>query len=247
MPVAQASRDNRRCVHCGGTFVKEPGHARSKTDDHVFPSSWFPDSTPETVQRWTVPSHLECNNKIGSLEKDLFIRLSFCTDPRKIEASGLSKKALAALGIGVSGLSPREERHRLALKSKLLKQINPTWKSEVLLPGLGAHPGFPEELQASIEIPHDTLLAVAKKIVRGCEYKMNNERIIDPPYELSIFFVEEEEVPDVLKALAPLGPVNLGPGFRIQRGGAIEDPSVALYRISIWDKLKFFAAILPQE
>src|ERR1700726_2850234 len=134
-----------RCIHCGGTFVNKPKDPLCRTEDHVFPTSWFPDSTPASVQRWTVPSHLKRNNDLGAMEKDLFIRLSFCTDPRKLEASGLSKKALAALGMGVSGLTPREQKHRFALRAKLLKQINPNLEGSVLLPGLGSHPGFPEE------------------------------------------------------------------------------------------------------
>lgn len=181
------------------------------------------------------------------MEKDLFIRLSFCTDPRKLEASGLSKKALAALGIGVSGLTPREQKHRFALRAKLLKQINPNLEGSVLLPGLGPHPGFPEELQAKIEIPHAGLLAVTEKIVRGCEYKLNERRIVDPPYKISIHFAEEAEVPEVIRLVAQLGRVDLGPGFRIQRGTAQDDPNSSIYRITIWDALKFFAAILPPE
>jgi len=242
------SKTPSRCVHCGKPFVDMPKDPMSRSDDHVFPTSWFPDSTPETVQRWTVPSHLKCNNDLGTLESDLFIRLAFCTDRRKIEASGLSQKALAALGIGVSGLTPKEERHRLARKAKLLKQINPKgWSGLNVLPGLGPHKGFPYQLHQSIEIPPASLLAVTEKIVRGCEYKMNGDRIIDPPYEVSVHFVEEQEVPDIIRTFAPLGPLTLGPGFWIQRAAVQDDPLSALYRISIWDTLKFFAAILPTE
>ena len=241
------SVSDERCIHCGVAFVRKAGDPLSKSNDHVFPTSWFPDSTPTTVQRWTVPSHLKCNNDLGALEKDLFLRLSFCTDSRKMEASGLSKRALAALGIGVSGLNEREQKHRSALRAKLLKQINPGWKDSVIVPGLGPHTGFPEEGQSSIEIPSDSLHAVAEKIVRGCEYKMGGGRIVDPPYEVSIHFAEESEVPDVLRLLAPLGPENLGPGFRIQRGVAKDDPKTAIYRIGIWDKVKFFAFIIPPD
>jgi hypothetical protein len=243
----KSERAKERCIHCGGAFVDKAQDPLSRSDDHVFPTSWFPDSTPTTVQRWTVPSHLKCNNDLGVLEKDIFIRLSFCTDPRTIEASGLSKKALAALGIGVSGLSPKELKHRLALRAKLFKQISSRQGDSVILPGLGPHVGFPKESQFSIEIPQHGLLEVAKKIVRGCEYKMGEGRIVDPPYEVSVYLAEESEVPDVLQMLAPLGSVTLGPGFQIQRGAAQDDTQSSIYRVAIWNRWKFFGAILPSD
>jgi hypothetical protein len=65
-----------------------------------------------------------------------------------------------------------------------------------MLPRAGLHPGFPEEKQLQISIPATTLYAVAKKMVRGCEYVLVN-RNIEKPYELAIYFVHERNVPAV--------------------------------------------------
>ncbi len=70
-----------------------------------------------------------------------------------------------------------------------------------------------------MSIPVDLLYAVAKKIVRGCEYWLADGRIIDPPYEIEALVVQD--VPeDIQGALGPFGPVSLGPGFRVRRAGA---------------------------
>jgi 5-methylcytosine-specific restriction endonuclease McrA len=87
-----------RCVHC----LRETD---ATTKDHVFPSSWYPDSTPETVQRWTVPSCTDCNTFLGKLETDLLVRLALCLEPASASAAGISSKALRSLGLDVDDLN----------------------------------------------------------------------------------------------------------------------------------------------
>ena len=48
------------------------------TKDHVFPSSWYPDTTADDVQRWTA-----CNGHFGELEKKLLVFLAYCINPTK--------------------------------------------------------------------------------------------------------------------------------------------------------------------
>jgi hypothetical protein len=60
---------------------------------------------------------------------------------------------------------------------------------------------------------------------------------------VKIYFVYDADVPDVIRIFAPLGPVHLGPGFRVRRAAAHDEPLAALYEIVLWDTLKFFGAI----
>src|SRR5882757_1903236 len=76
----------KRCVHCLRLKVSE--------DDHVFAFSWYPDTTPTTVQRWTAPSCPRCNRTFGELETDLLARLIGCVDPKAEAASGLHANVL---------------------------------------------------------------------------------------------------------------------------------------------------------
>ena len=231
-----------RCVHCYRVLKK-------KTKDHVFPSSWYPENTPENVQRWTVPSCRECNEKFGEMEKEVFIRAALCVGPVKGEAEGLSRRALESLGVEASGISVEEQRHRQALKVKIAKQIKPHVPGTEHFPGLGPHEGFPEDEQHEIRIPAEQMKEVAGKIVRGCEYVLAKRRIIEDPYTLEIYFADGEKVGDVIELFEKFGPgpVHVGPGFQVRRAVAHDDPNAVLYKIDIWGTWAIYASILAER
>lgn len=79
-----------RCVHC---LQK----VDNLTRDHVFPSAWYPDNTPENVQRWTIPSCKKCNEEYGRLEEDLLLRLGMCISPEDAKSSGITDKVLRSI------------------------------------------------------------------------------------------------------------------------------------------------------
>src|SRR5712664_1013637 len=108
-PKIKRPKSDGRCVHCG----KNP---EKLTKDHVFPDSWYPESTPRTVQHWTVPACLPCNGELGLVEKEVFVRLGLCVNPQKVAATGISKRVIRSLGIGAEGLDEDEKRIRSALK-----------------------------------------------------------------------------------------------------------------------------------
>jgi hypothetical protein len=233
-----------KCVHCLAKLNRP-------TRDHVFPSSWYPDNTPREVQRWTVPSCTRCNGTLGKIEKEMFVRLALCADPRKAEASGMSKSALKSLGIGVALLDPTEKAHRVALlkkifaKAKLFKDLG-----EVpLLPGLGLHGGFPAGGQLAITIHDDILRRASEKIVRRCEYKLNNGAYVDEPLEVKIYFVHDQGSEDLTALFDRLPATRLGPGFEVRRGQSPPEEGIhiVLYRIAIWGTLKIYATIADER
>lgn len=236
-----SKQDSTRCVHCGEPVAKA-------TRDHVFPDSWYPETTPEEIHRWTAPSCSVCNNKLGSMENKVFSRLAMCVDPRKAEAAGLSAKVMRSLGIGVKGLGAKEAEHRQRQKLGMLGAIKPYCVGTETLPGLGPHPESIESEQLRIAIPADLLHEVAKKIVRGCEYVLAG-RIVENPYGIGIYFVHERGVPDQL-VRAFQGPsastTNLGPGFSVARVAAKDEPNAVVYKIIVWGSLVIHAAILTQ-
>jgi hypothetical protein len=140
-------KSDGRCIHCREVLIK-------RTKDHVFPSSWYPDSTPPTVQRWTAPSCERCNGEFGEMEKELFVRLALCVDPRKPAAQGLSERAVRSFGVDVQGISEEERRHREALRDKIRGEMKP-YTPDIephILPGLGPHPELPAGEQIRIDI-----------------------------------------------------------------------------------------------
>ena len=177
------------------------------------------------------------------------MRLGLCVDPHKTAALGLSQRVKESFGIGVSGLSPKEQKIRNALWDKIrgeMKPYNPDVDAH-LIPGLGLHPGFSPESQSQIQIPAEQLRTVGKKIVRGCEYWLSNGRIVDAPYELSIHIIRAEDIPHIIQLFEQFGPEFLGPGCRIRRAGPKDDPGIALYEIVIWDSWTLYAHILPPD
>jgi hypothetical protein len=236
-PPIKRPRSHGPCVHCGGV---------ASTKDHVFPDSWYPESTPGNVQRWTVPSCEKCNRDLGLVEKEVFVRLGLCVNPEKAAATGISNRVIRSFGIGAQGLDEDEARIRAALREEVLKGAKP-YSEEAkphLLPGIGPHPEAPAEQQFQINIPADKLYAVARKIIRGCEYWFSNGRIVDSPYQIEIFFAHQAHVPDVVRMFSRFDSFHFGPGFRVRRGAAHDEPLSAIYEVVIWDSLIFYATIL---
>ena len=244
-PTARIRRPKSggRCIHCRKRLAKP-------TKDHVFPSSWYPDNTPKDVERWTAPSCGACNEEFGRLEKDLLVFFVCCMDPTKPATKGLYQRVRRTMGIGVSSLRDEEMLHRAARRRRLLNEAQP-YSPDMLphiIPGLGPHPEAPLSLQRQLTMEAETVHAVIRKIVRGCEYWLASGRIVEPPYEITILFPTDtpEFVNRVMAAFA-MGPVHLGPGLRIRRGGAHDDPLCALYELKIWETMTVYASILPSE
>jgi hypothetical protein len=239
--IVKRPKGDGRCIHCRETLIET-------TRDHVFPSSWYPDTTPGEVQRWTAPSCRRCNGEFGRLEEELLIFLACCIDPTKEAASGLYARVRRTLGIGVEGLTDEEKGRREARRRKLLSDAQPI-SAEVLphiIPGLGPHPEAPLSSQRQLLIDAEIIHAVVKKIVRGCEYWLGGGRIVEASYEAEVFFPTEipEAVAKIMATFA-FGPVHLGPGLQIRRAGAQDDPLTAIYELVMWETLTVYASILP--
>ena len=225
-----------RCVHCLRYVAKT-------TADHVFPSSWYPDTTPSTVQRWTVPVCMDCNNKHGQLENDLLTRLMLCIDPNLEAVSGLKSKVLRSLGLDTGGLSEAEKERREARRAKvraeLIRDLN-------LLTGPARVPGLPlhEGSTYAVPIPYAALSIITEKIVRGAEYKLFG-RYVESPYKVLTFIRDTDHVPEPIEPA--LKTYDLGPGCRIRRLKIIEDANVVRYWITVWGTLHVGALIDLQD
>src|SRR4051812_38706332 len=58
---SSAPRSEVACAYCGS--------APAVDDEHVFPRSWYPDTTPSTVKRVTVPACRSCNVRFKAIEE----------------------------------------------------------------------------------------------------------------------------------------------------------------------------------
>ncbi len=229
------------CIHC----LNPAG----ETGDHVFPKSWYPDTTPEDIQRPMAPSCGPCNNEFGKHENYLLARLGLATDPTKEEASGVSKKALRSYGVGVADakLSPRERGIREQQRKALLKEaalLSSSAGGRPVFPGLGPHEGVLGP-QLPLSFKRDRLLLVCRKIIRGLEYVLG-ARYLKTPYVLEVFFVERGHLSSFPVGTEP-ATSHYGPGLEVSRSVAADDPASVFYQIVIWGTLFVHGTILIPE
>ncbi|BBD62474.1 hypothetical protein NIES2109_53180 [Nostoc sp. HK-01] len=226
-----------KCVHCLQNF-------NNLTRDHVFPSAWYPDNTPENVQRWTIPSCRECNNEYGKLEEDMLLKLGLCINPEYAKSSGITEKALRSIDPEYA-TDRKEKRIRQRKRDKVIKEIV---KFKVL-PHTGVYPNFrsysnlyyPEYL--SILISSKQIERLCHKIVRGITYIIDNT-FIEENFNINFFPVEDKDVRPILESLQKgLEKYEL-PGIKVVRAMADDDRNAGFYAIEIWDQLKMYAIVI---
>lgn len=243
------SSDNIRCIHCLKTlYFKTDNKDEKATRDHVFPNSWYPDNTPNQVQRLNAPACIKCNSGLGAMEKEVFTKLACCVDHEKIEASGINKKLLRSLGIGVDeNITSRDLSEREKRRKKLISEMTPYTPDIKAFPGLGLHEGYLPEDHMTIPVPEE-LKPVSEKILRGLEYCMG-DRYIEFPYITEIYFpAAEKNVSSIYQLLAEYGVrESHGPGFKVERVESSDGSRLVIYRVTIWGTLVIWGSIMPSR
>jgi len=227
-----------RCIHCLG-FTESP------EKDHIFPDSWYPTSTPTTIQRWTAPACPDCNRTFGQLEHDLLIRLVLSLDTSSDATRGLDERVYRSLGIDVED-SNRDKVIRDQLRAKLRSEFFAHEEVRDLpgkIPGLGPPPDQPPG--PSLFIPWAGLSMMAEKIARGCEYRFQNKkRYVEHPYGV-LTLIRNDESNDPMLRFTKL--LDFGPGCQVRRGFVSEDPAMVRYFITIWGRLHYKVLIDLKE
>ena len=223
-----------KCVHC----LKE---GIELTADHMFPKAWYPNTTPENLEKWQIPSCRSCNSRYGKIESDLLGRIALTLDTKNPASAGLCEKALRALN-PAAGRDEGDAAAREARAKKILadmfkgKQI----KTGNIVPGLGERWERPLEEQLAIKIPEESFPAMTEKIVRGLAHR-EDKTFIEPPQKLECFLAKEEGAKGVRELLEKHGDVfKREPGLVIRRarldGGDV-------YEITFWDQFRTYATV----
>jgi hypothetical protein len=63
----------------------------------MFPKAWYPNATPENLEKWQIPACASCNSRYGKIENDLLGRVALTLDVKNPASTGLAEKALRAL------------------------------------------------------------------------------------------------------------------------------------------------------
>ena len=227
-----------KCVHC----LKDPV---DRTWDHMFPKAWYPDTTPENREKWQIPSCLECNQRYGKLENDLFGRVALTLDASNPASAGLAVKALRA----INPAAAHDEGDAAARDARAKKILGDMFRGQQIkgknvVPGLGERWGRPVEQQLAIKIPEESFPAITEKIVRGLAYR-EDDAFIEPPQEIVCQLATDEGLDDVKKLLVEHGKeFKREPGLVIRRA---ELDGGDLYEITFWDQFKTYATVYKPE
>lgn len=230
-----------KCVHCLEENVP-------RNWDHVFPRSWYPESTPPNTSKWIIPTCYKCNKEYGVLEQDLLIRLACCIDPGSAAASGIYKKALNSMDAARAS-NEVDARSRIAQRNKLLNGLlhGDEIPQDGIYPGLGERWERPKEAQVALTIPKVSLHRLAEKIVRGIIF-LEDKKYIEPPYEIGFYALTDHGVAQIREILNQYGAEYArGPGIRITRVVAQEDGLSSIFEIEIWGALKMYASVMVPE
>jgi hypothetical protein len=97
-----------KCVHC----LKDPVE---RNWDHVFPKSWYPDTSAQNTFKWQIPSCISCNSALGVIEEEFLKRVALWLDPEAPASSSVVKKALRAMN-PADAETDQERKIRASLK-----------------------------------------------------------------------------------------------------------------------------------
>lgn len=223
-----------RCVHC----LKEEAE---RNWDHVFPKSWYPDTTEADLEKWQIPTCVACNDRYGKLERDLIGRLGLALDATNPASAGLADKALRAINPDAA----KNEGDAAARDARAKKILGEMYKGEELrgknvVPGLHERWDRPLEKQLGISIPEESLPAMTEKIVRGITFREDGV-FIEPDQKIGCFLAKDEDVKDVKEMLDRDGKeFKREPGLVVRRA---RYEAGDLYEITFWNQFTTYATV----
>ncbi|MDD5626015.1 MAG: HNH endonuclease [Patescibacteria group bacterium] len=231
---------NQYCIHCLKYFEQ-------LTEDHIFPKSWYPNSTPQNMEKWVAPACLECNNKLGKIENELYRKMAICINSEDIAASGVSDKVVKMIN-PLFAKDRRSKRRKEAYCQKILRELICTTNNKMpkgLMRNFGSNDTLGESRMISLSVP-ELLDPFIHKVVRGLEYKLKN-RLINTDRKIKTIHPVTANIIDseltTLNAFFEINgiEVNRGPGFIIR---CAEDTyGSVLYHVIIWGRWETWIAV----
>jgi len=214
------------------------------TSDHVFPKSWYPDTTPKYEYKWQVPACYSCNSNYGKIERDLLIRFALCLNPNDPDNASIVAKGKRSIDPKF-GKNKKDRKARLDKRKSILSQI---WKgqdipSESIYPNLGYHPEVSPDEEIALPIPADGLEKLARKIVRGITH-IKNGLFIEDTYEISFFAISNDDslfLKNILKKHGSI--IAVEPGISVNRAIIKDDPVSAIFEIVMWKVVKMHCIV----
>jgi len=236
-----AVKKSGKCVYCLNDFIE-------LTSDHVFPSSWYPETTPENLEKWQVPSCEKCNKKYGKIEEDLLIRFGLTISPNKLASLGISDKVLRSLN-PKKGRNIKDTYMRYKKRQKFISDLIPAYKYPIntYVPNFEPKNTYQYYNGIGIPLPCNDLILFAKKLVKGITY-ITKDQYLDENFEINVFFLENNDAEPIKNMINKFGiEYHRGPGIKITIGNAIDAPEYGAYHILIWNRINIYCLVMPAK
>ena len=227
-----------RCVHC-------LQQVNAITEDHLFPRSWYPSTTPPNIEKWKFPACSPCNRNYGRLEEELRLLLAACVDPKSDAAAGIWAKVLDSIDPD-KARSPTDSLKRKSARRRFLARVRDAEPSMAnsLLPEI--YSDRPKGGLAFI-VPAKEIRRFVEKLVRGTIY-LTEQRYIEDNQEITVSLLQPEHGEPILRLSAEFGELHdRGPGIRIRKAVAQDAKTNALFVFDIWDQFRFHGAVMDRE
>jgi hypothetical protein len=227
------------CVHCLRAVEK-------RTWDHLFPVSWYPDTTPPNLERWKFPACEPCNAEYGKLEQDILLCAGLCLDPENPHARGVVERVRRSITPDLAK-GEKDRRAREACLSSLRERMFPIGPEHrnSLLSGFGPHPGAEPEM--GIGVLATSLERFVVKIARGLTYLRAGELLLGPEYEVKVFH-DPQQGAIYDPPLRKFGQNDeLGPGISVSHDAARSDQRASLFSVCFWGTWRMWGVVLPRN
>jgi hypothetical protein len=229
------------CVHC-------LRYEDELSWDHVFPISWYPDTTPANEEKWKIPSCVPCNAAYGRLEQDFLLRVGLCLDPDDPASQSIVETAMRAVRPSAA-TSDRDRKARAAKQQSILAEImqGADIPREATYPGMGEKWSRPLEEQVAVPIPVEYVQRMTEKIARGLFY-IQDGKLVEPPFQIEHFAVHEDSARPVRDVINRFGKTYARPpGLIVRRAVVPSDGTSSLFEITFWGQFKAYASVLAAQ
>jgi len=226
-----------KCVHC----LKYCEHP---TRDHVFPQSWYPDTTPLNLEKWKIPSCDDCNTEYSKTESDLLMRCGICMNPQSPDTRGIPDKAMRAI-TPENGKDKGDMDCRFKARLKILQSIVPNEMIDYRAVLPYKIPSTAMEDPTGLLVPEKALKRMGEKFIRGITFVIDG-LYIEQDHQIDVYFPHELDASWIIPVLRQHGKMyDRGPGISILRAAAPDDPQNGLYYMEIWNTFCMYGFVEP--
>lgn len=225
------------CIHCLAAPAGEK--------DHVLPRSWYPDGTPPTVQRLTVPSCQACGARLKKAEEQMALALTFARgfDKDHDAALGVHDRVRATWDVTAAGASARGRKYRRDRAHSIMSRVRPVVAAPAEMVGAARIPartaaGVWVEAAVALKFRREDFDAVIGKFVRGLHYHRTGT-----PLSADAKITAFDPSPEMMRVVAQLpdqGALSEGLLWRFYQD---EQPGRSWWFFLLWGQVSMAALV----